>query len=203
TLLEAPPRFEQALGSIGVALLIEAAAQTEAVEIALEAGDAHDFQQALLQPRGILDASLAVIDPIRPNIELAIPGGSCFLDRARPLLIIRRFGVVGPVAQAEQQILADAGREKMRRRSDIADQPTRRGKGQRREIDPAQRDLAARRCVEPRQELRHQILAAIARADERDVRAEREREAEPVEEADAVAVDDADILQFDFALRRL
>ena len=34
------------------------------------------------------------------------------------------------------------------------------------------------------------------------MRAEREREAEPVEEADAIAVDKTDIGQFDLALRR-
>src|SRR5437763_2632372 len=91
----------------------------------------------------------------------------------------------------------------MRRRPDVANQPAGSGKRQRGEIDTAEADLPAGRRSEPRQQLRHQILAAIARPDQRDMSAERETEAESIEQADAVAVDQADIAEFDFALRRL
>ena len=91
----------------------------------------------------------------------------------------------------------------MGRGPDIADQPPRGGKGQRGEIDSTQADMAAGRGMEPRQELWHQILAAIARPDQRDMRAEREGDADPVEEADAVAIDEAEIAELDLALRRL
>ena len=85
----------------------------------------------------------------------------------------------------------------MRRRPDVANQPAGSGKRQRGEIDTAEADLPAGRRSEPRQQLRHQILAAIAWPDQRDMSAERETEAESIEQADAVAVDQADIAEFD------
>ena len=201
-LIKAPPRFEQPLGGVGVALRVEPAAQPETVEVALETGDPHDLQQAPLQRGGILDPGLPVIDPIGGDIELAIARAARLLDRTRARFVIGNAAIVGAVAQPEQQVLANAGGEEVGRGADIADQPARGGKRQRGEIDAAQRDLAAARHVEARQQLRHQILAAIARPHKRDMRAERKGEVEPVEKADAVAVDETDIGQFDLVLRR-
>src|SRR5436309_5213031 len=63
--------------------------------------------------------------------------------------------------------------------------------------------MAAGRSMKPCQQLRHQILAAIARPDQRDMRAEWEGDTDPVEQTDAIAVDQADIAEFNLALRRL
>ena len=53
-------------------------------------------------------------------------------------------------------------------------------------VHTAQADLAAGRRIEPRQQLRHQILAPIAWPDQCDMGAEREADADPVEQANAV-----------------
>ena len=113
-----------------------------------------------------------IVDPVGLRIVRAVAG----LAGLQHLALVARQRVLadGPralrtVLEAVEQVVLDRAREDHGRVADIADAPAEHRLRLRREVQGADRDAAARRLDQPRQEQGKLLLAAAGRADDRDV----------------------------------
>ena len=138
------------------------------------------------------DPGALVIDPIGMQVEIDVAGPSRLVDLARAAFGDRGLVVFGradrAVAQAEQQIVAQGAGKQVGGRADIADPAADHRERQRRDVGAADRDAAARRPDQAREQQGELVLAAAALADDRDMLVERRRKADAVEDAAAVVL---------------
>ena len=171
-----PARFEDALRGFRLAVRIEPAAQPEQVDVLFEVDEPQNLDDARTRARPRRPLRPAGSRPSRPRRRnRCCP--ICGLPRWHGCATARRPDrprqPVRPVAQTDQQIVPYARRKKIGDRADIADAAA--GNRQRHAVDVgfADRKPAAGRGDEAGKELRDEVSAAVALADDRHIRAER------------------------------
>ena len=188
--------FEQARRDLGLLRRIEPAAQSKGVDVLLEVEARQHLGNALRKLLRVGDLGAFVIDPIGMQIEIDVAGAPRLEECARPLARGRLVIFGRPhrvVAQPEQQVVAQGSGKNVRRVADIADAPADDGDRQIRYVPTADRDPAAARLDQPREQQGKLVFSAAALADDRDMLAGSDGKAHRIDDPALVILGEREI----------
>ena len=205
-IMQLAARSHDAGGELGPLLRVDGAAQPELVDVLLEVDDGEDADDPLVEIVRAAGAERRIVGPVGGRVEGRVAGAQRLGHR--PVALAPHVGVVvlrplRPVAQAVEDVVADALRKQISVLPDIADAAAADPFGQIRQIELADPDRAVGRHRQPRQYLGHALLAAAARADDGDVLVEAELDGEAVKRLALAIVVDDDVAEGDRTLQLL